>query len=234
MSQTPAHDDAINAALKQNWEEAARINEAILASDEKSIDAMNRLAFAYQQLGKVTRARELYEKVLKLDQYNQIAQKNLSKLKTKGPHTGNDAQVVSPLMFLEEPGKTKIVILVNLAPSQTLTHLRCGQEVLLKPKKHTIEVRDKENTYLGALPDDVSFKLIRFIEGGNSYSTVIRSVAKNALSVFIRELSRGSKFADMPSFIPASTFISSGKIDDSVEKPDTSETGEEEAEELAA
>jgi hypothetical protein len=47
MNQTPAHDDAITAALKQNWEQAVELNEAILTQDAKSIDALNRLAFAY-------------------------------------------------------------------------------------------------------------------------------------------------------------------------------------------
>jgi tetratricopeptide (TPR) repeat protein len=233
MNQTPAHDDAITAALKQNWEQAVQLNEAILAQDAKSIDALNRLAFAYQQMGKPQKAKETYEKVLEIDQYNNIAQKNLAKLKSKGPHTGSTSQFVSPLMFLEEPGKTKIVDLVNLAPQPVLTHLCCGQTVVMKVKKHEIEIRDSENTYLGTLPDDVSFKLIRFIEGGNTYSAIIRSAAKNQLAVFLRELTRGSKFATMPSFIPASTFVSSGKVDDSVEKPDTSVTGEEETEEEA-
>jgi tetratricopeptide (TPR) repeat protein len=231
MSGTPAHDDAIAAALSQNWEEAVKINQAILDLDPKNVDALNRLGFAHLQLGKTKEAKDIYQRVITLDQYNQIAQKNLTKLNNKNHTGGMTAGMVSPLMFLEEPGKTKIVNCVNLAPSKVIAGLRCGQTVRIKVKTHCIEIRDEENVYLGALPDDVSFKLSKYIAGENEYKVIIRSIGKNTLTVFIREISRGKVYAAQPSFIPASTFIASGKVDDGSDKPDTQATGEEEEEE---
>src|SRR5690348_1784541 len=105
MSGTPAHDDAIAAALAQNWEEAVVLNKTILEIDPSNVDTLNRLGFAYLQLGKTKDAKEIYSKVLELDQYNQIAQKNLVKLNSKSPQTAGNGGMVSPLMFLEEPGK---------------------------------------------------------------------------------------------------------------------------------
>lgn len=229
MSGTPAHDDAIAAALSQDWEEAVKINQALLDLDPKSVDALNRLGFAYLQLGKIKEAKEIYQRVITLDQYNQIAQKNLLKLNNKN-HSALNTAMVSPLMFLEEPGKTKIVNCINLAQSKIISGLHCGQEVRIKVKTHCIEIRDDQNNYLGAFPDDVSFKLSKYITGGNKYKVIIRSIGKNTLTVFIRELSRGSVFADQPSFIPASTFVAQTRIEDGGEKPDTQATGEEEEE----
>ncbi len=233
MSPSPASTSstsAINAALAQNWDEAVRLNLLILETDPDNIDAHNRLGFAYTQQGKSDKAKKAYEAVLKKDQYNQIAQKNLTKLQnTNG--AGNGAAFVSPLMFLEEPGKTKIVACVNPAPTSVIANLSCGQEVAMKVKKHCIEIRSNDNLYLGVLPDDLSYKLGRYIEGGNEYKVVIRSISKNNLTVFIREISRGKKYIDQPSFTPVSTYVSSGRVDEASEKPDTSATGEEEAEE---
>lgn len=227
---TSAQDAAIAAALSQQWNAAVEINESIIKMDSNNIDALNRLGFAYAKLGKIKQAKAAYEKVLTLDRYNQIAEKNLAKIKN---HTiqESSATMTSPLMFLEEPGKTKIVPLINVAPIKVLSNLVCGQEVHMKIKKHTIEIRDDQKQFIGALPDDVSFRLSRFIDGGNTYRIVIRSIGKNALSVFIRELARGSMYKDQPSFTPQSTYVVQGRTDDTQEKPDITPTGEEETSE---
>lgn len=230
MNGSPATaDKAIQAALNQEWSVAVQINKDILTSNQHDIDALNRLGFAYLHLGKHKDAKEAFEKVLSLDKYNQIAQRNITKLKNKGSIEANGT-VVSPLMFLEEPGKTKVVACLNLAPAATLAAVRCGQEVHMKVKKHTIEIRDDQQVYLGALPDDISFKLSRFINGGNEYAVIVRSVGKNALSVFVRETKRGKEFIKQPSFTPTSTYVATGRVDENAEKPDTTATGEEEQE----
>lgn len=223
-------DDAISAALKQDWKQAVSINLQLLEQNKDDIDALNRIGFAYLHLGKLKDAKNFFEKVIALDQYNSIAQRNLQKLKNKG-QTETNGILVSPMMFLEEPGKTKVIACVNLAPATTLASVRCGQEVKMKPKKHTIEIRDDNNIYLAALPDDVSFKLNKFLIGGNEYSIIVRSVEKNALSVFIRELSRGTLFADQPSFTPYSAYVAQARMNETEEKPDTTATGEEQPEE---
>ena len=230
MSASPATNptDAISAALSQNWEEATRLNQLIIDEDPDNLDAYNRLAYAYIQQGNIDKAKKTYEAVLKKDQYNQIAQKNLVKLQSKQLSGGNgNFAFVSPLMFLEEPGKTKIIACVNPAPAKIIDSLSCGQEVIMKVKKHYIEIRNKDNIYLGALPDDISFKLSKYIEGGNEYKVVIRSTAKNNLTIFIREITRGKQFYNQPSFTSTNTFVASGATDDMTEKPDTTATGEE-------
>lgn len=225
------HAQAIEKALHQDWKEAIRINLEIIKTEENNIDSLNRLAFAYFKIGDDSRAKRAYQKVLKLDGYNQIAIKNLKKLASKRK-AGQPEAVgeLSPLMFLEEPGKTKIVPLVNIAPERTLAGLTTGQEVFLKEKRHAVEVRDHQNAYLGALPDDLSFKLTKFIAGGNKYHVAIKSIGKNQLIVFIRELSRSKRFANQPSFV-SSILLPTSHVESGEAGPDTTPTGEESDEE---
>lgn len=226
-------EHAIQAALSQNWKEAIRINSELIKIDKNNIDALNRLGFAYLRSGNQSLAKKCFTKVLTLDSYNLIAEKNLKKLpvlKKRGMEEeyGNKKSHLSPLMFLEEPGKTKIVPCLNVAPARILSTVTSGQEVYLKAKKHCVEIRDHANTYLGVLPDDISFKLIKYITGGNTYNAYIRSVGKNALTVFIREGIRGKKFTKQPSFSSFSSFIPRSVQEAShQEKPDMSATGEE-------
>ncbi|MBI2404786.1 tetratricopeptide repeat protein [Candidatus Gottesmanbacteria bacterium] len=224
---SPSAQEAIAKALIQDWPEAIRINTAIIEEDKNNIDALNRLAFAYFQTGDTARAKRFYQKVLLLDGYNQIATKNIKKLSSVKRKTAavSSKNHVSPLMFLEEPGKTKIVLLVNLAPERTLAALHAGQEVFFKAKRHDVEIRTSDGVYLGALPDDLSFKLIKFLAGGNQYYAVIKSIGKNQLVVFIREVSRGKRFANQPSFVNTASFLPFTRTESS-EGPDMNPTGE--------
>ena len=108
---------------------------------------------------------------------------------------------LSPNLFIEEPGKTKTIILTNIAPVNVLSQLSIGDTVVLTAKKHSIEVRDINKTYIGALPDDLAFRLLRFLKGGNSYHVCIKNTAKNNVTVFIRETKRGKRIGSRPTFL---------------------------------
>lgn len=231
MSEGATSEAAIAAALTQNWREAIRINSALLKLNSHDTDVLNRLGFAYLQSGQFSQAKKMLHKVLELDPYNQIASRNIKKLSTlKRKDLSKTAQCrISPLMFLEDPGKTKIAVCVNPAPLRILSTLVAGQEVQLKAKNHCVEIRDNKNTYLGALPDDLSFKLIKFISCGNRYQVSIKGIGKNSLTVFLRELSRGKRFAHQPSFISTSFIpFSRGKTGEAAEmaSPGEDEQGE--------
>lgn len=202
MADSPTAAVAINAALTHNWKEAIRINALTLKENKNDIATLNRLGYAYAQYGKRTLAKSTFERVLALDPYNQIALKHLknsSSVKKKTAPNGLTPHI-SPLSFLEEPGVTKIVSLVNLAPAQTIGGLFPGTDLMLKPRSHCVEVRVSPNTYVGALPDDISFKLIKLIASGNRYQAIVKGVAKKTLTIMLRETARGKKFAEQPSF----------------------------------
>ena len=219
---------AIAAALAQDWKEAIRVNLAILKPDTCDIEALCRLAFAYLKTGQLLAAKRTYQKVLDLDKYNQIASKNLKKMTSlKRKDMANEAcTFMSPMIFLEEPGKTKIVECVHVAPSHVLSTLSAGQEVFLKPKPHAIEVRTSSNTYIAALPDDMSFKLNKMMAGGNTYQTIVKGVEKKSVKVMLRELKRGKRFASQPSFTSTTSYVSFAKSG-TRETPDMTPTGED-------
>ncbi len=229
-----AADDAIAAALVQDWKKAISINSAILKSNKTDIDAMCRLGFAYLKNGQFTSARRMYQTVLTFDQYNQIATKNLKKLSSikKKDVIENPGSIMSPMIFLEEPGKTKIIECVHIGPSHVLSTLSAGQEVALKVKNHTVEVRSPNQIYLAALPDDMSYKLNKMIAGGNTYQVIVKSVDKKSLRVLVRELTRGKRFAKQPSFTSTTSYVSFAK-GGGRESLDMTPTGEDEGDEAA-
>lgn len=232
MIDAPTVQQAITAALDGNWKDAIRINTLLVKRDKTNIDSLNRLGFAYLKTGQLTQAKRTFQKVLALDRYNQIAQKNIKKLVTvkKKDVIRSVRQNVSPLHFLEEPGKTKIVSCVHLTQATVLSALYSGQEVILKPKNHCIEIRDEKNTYLAALPDDISFKLLKLMKAGNTYHAVIKGTGKNILSVMLREVTRGKRFAHQPSFVASQTYVPYTHVEGAIDKPQSTPTGEEDGE----
>ncbi len=195
-------DRAIKSALAQNWKEAIRINQELIDVNKEDVAALNRLAYAYLKSGSIAGAKTTYKKVLKIDKYNPIALKNLKWLTnlTKSDIHQDLSAAPSPTIFLEEPGKTKIVTLVNPAPFRILCNIMTSQQVVLHPKKHSIEIRSSKGVYIGALPDDISHRLLRFITSGNTYDAYVKNVEKNVVSIFIRELKRSRKYLHIPSF----------------------------------
>ncbi|MFH0863922.1 MAG: tetratricopeptide repeat protein [Candidatus Gottesmanbacteria bacterium] len=199
---------AVNAALSSDWPQAIKINRDILKDHQEDVEALNRLARAYKESGDYKQALKIYRKVLSLDRYNPIAQKNLSLLEKlpksyKKKILNNSITINSchcqPHMFLEEPGKTKIVNLVNLAPASNLLPLSCGDQVNLLIKRRAV-IATNDGTYLGAIPDDMSIKLIKRITVGNRYEAFIKTVDHNSLAIFIREIYRASRYKNQPTF----------------------------------
>lgn len=197
---------AISAATKANWQEAEKINLKILKSLKEDIESLNRLARAQICQGKFAQAKKVYEKVLSLDPYNIIAKKNFERIAKAGAKeiNGKTLQVAGSQnlisLFLSEPGKTKLINLLNLAQPSILATLICGEEVHINPKNHSVTIITSDGTYLGALPDDLAHRLIAFISGGNKYQAFVKSASAKTLTIFIKEVFRSVKFTNQPSF----------------------------------
>ena len=198
---------AIQAALNCNWEEALTLNQRLTELEPESADCLNRLAKAYLELGKYTTAKKIYEAVLKLDPYNQIAEKNLKKVASlikngsNGVKNNTNHIILSPELFLHEPGVTKLVTLIKVAEPQRLLSLSTGTMVSLIVKNRGISVTDSGNQYLGALPDDIAHHLLKLLKGGNKYQALIKSIKPNSLTILIRETFRSKKFRNQASFL---------------------------------
>src|SRR3989344_5293799 len=186
---------AIDAALAQNWDEAVNINKELLKKNKNDIDALARLAFAYSQIFDLEKAKKIYRKILSADKYNNLALRNLNKIENlSSDKSSKYIHVrVPPSLFIEEPGKTKVIQLINLAPNKVISQLNIGDTVSIYPKKHSVEIRGNDKAYYGALPDDIAFRLLKFISAGNTYLACVKNIQKNSISIFIREMTRGKK-----------------------------------------
>lgn len=194
---------AIDLALNGDWKAAVSANLTALKSDAKNVDILNRLARAYLETGLKTKALEAYKKVLKIDKYNTIAQKNLDLLKTykvtRSPHKGKPLSATNT-MFLEEPGITKTIALIRPGDPQILIHTRAGDPVNVVAREHSVCITNRTNHYLGRLSDDLASRLGNFIKGGNKYQAWIRSIEGQSVKIFIKEIHRSQKLANIPSF----------------------------------
>lgn len=197
----PLIDSAIEAALRQEWQKAIDINLKILEQSPYHSPTLNRLAKAYQHCGQIDNAIKTYEQALEFNRFNDIARKNLLKLKKQtGSPVSNGIGGIIDCDFVEEPGKTKTVSLLRLGPADLLSGLQPGQVVKLQLKGHFIMVESEAGEHIGVLPDDLCFTLRDLIKAGNEYHTVIRSVQPREVKVFIKETKRSDGYRFNPSF----------------------------------
>lgn len=198
----PDTQSAIAAALKNDWQKALEINTKLLKDSPSDIDSLNRLGKAYLELGNTKKAIGVFKGILKLNKYDPIATKNLLRATQSPASKGTKTKMPTTnfVSFLEEPGKTKMVSLVNVASTKTLLTVRCADFVNLTIKRHSIFVESQDGNYLGALPDDLGHRILVLIKGGNSYDAFVKSVTKGLLILFIREKTRSKRFKNTPSF----------------------------------
>lgn len=192
-------EKAINAALKQDWQQAIKINLQILEESPQDIPTLNRLAKAYKEVGNNQKSIITYKKVIAIDPYNTIAQKNHQALSNshQGQNGSTDKLITN---FVEEPGKTKCVTLTRLANPEITTNLQPGQPVKLVPKSYIINVYTTNNTRIGAISDKDSFTLKKCISQGNQYQAAIKSTNDSKISIFIRETYRCPELEHSPTF----------------------------------
>ncbi|HUS60298.1 MAG TPA: hypothetical protein VMX76_02870 [Nevskiaceae bacterium] len=194
-------EKAIEAAIQGAWQKAIDLNNKILKKNVKNIPALNRLARACWETGNLASTKKIYQKVLKFDQCNPIATKNLKRLANRGKSsTAKSKKLPSSEVFLEEPRKTKLVQVIRLTSPQRLAEIDSGDEVFLVPKKRFITVANQNDVHLGSLPEDLSQRLIPLIRGGNHYKAFVKKVEYNKLEILIREISRSQRFKNLPSF----------------------------------
>lgn len=192
---------AIEAAVRGAWQKAIDLNSKILKKNAKNIPALNRLARAYWETGNLASTKKIYQKVLKFDQYNPIATKNLKRLANRGKNSSaKSKKLLSPEVFLEEPRKTKLVQVIRLTSPQRLAEIDNGDEVFLVLRKRFITVANQNGVHLGSLPEDLSQKLTPLIRSGNRYKAFVKNAEYNKLEILIREISRSQRFKNLPSF----------------------------------
>lgn len=196
---------AIQKAVAGDWNSAIALNQELLRTDPEDIETLIRLAFALTVIGKTKEAKGLYQKVLRLDNHNPIAIKNLKRLMDI-PKKSKDFLSQKPIlsansMFIEESGKTKTIELINVAEPKVISNLMTAELLELRIKRLKIFVLDERNRYIGMLPEDIGKRLIRLLKGGNKYEACIKAIENHQVTIFIKELKRCARFINQPSFI---------------------------------
>lgn len=193
---------AIDAAMNSNWEEAVKLNEKIIVLDKKNVDAFQRLGFALLQKGNIKKAKIVFRKAQKLQPGNFTISENLERIKILESKKVNKVSPITlnPYAYLEIPGKTKSIPLVNYGQKTVLAALAIGQEVILVPKKRRVEIRTKDKEYIGCLPDDMSKRLTIFMKAGSEFSCFIKEANLKNITVFMKEEKRGKKVTRYASF----------------------------------
>jgi hypothetical protein len=197
---------AIQAAKTGDWQAAVDHNQQLLNQYPDDTNALNRLGIAYVQIKDISKAKKAFQKSLEFDRANMIARKHLDKLL-------NNQEVGAPAFikqqFIEEPGKTKTVELHRLASKQVLAPFKVGDSCQLKLKNRYISV-NINGVYIGALPEDVSFRLARLIESGNEYDCFVRSCDGKSCFVFLKEVKQSPENVNLQSFPGSKTILSQG------------------------
>lgn len=215
---------AISLAVNGQWKLAAQLNLKILDQDGQNIDALNRLAKCYFELGEINKAKKATQKVLDIDPKNSIAQKCLFKYKTAKKGVRKSGQINPPESFLEEVGKTKIIELLNLGQKDVIGSLDSGDSVKILSHRHKVSVVTMNNKYVGRLPDDLAARIRSLIKSGNKYQTLIKSSAAKGVSIFIRETVNKNNNPSFPverldyvSFTPPELVHKSRSVDEQLE-----------------
>jgi tetratricopeptide (TPR) repeat protein len=200
-------EEARQAALEGNWEDAVTLNQQIIERFQKDAEAFNRLGRAYISLGNLDEAKDAYSKALRADPANLIARRNLQRLEILRGHGGRQsAEVTRPgpmprtTAFLEEVGKTWVDELVNPGELQTLADVSPGEELQLVEEDGRIVVRRGSGDRLGEVEPKTGRRVLDLMASGNRYEIFALGLSGQTLRTILREIFRDPSVATVVSF----------------------------------
>ena len=217
--------EAVNLAVKGEWERATEVNIAILELFPSDVEAMNRLVKALIETGSYVDAQAALNQVCEIAPYNNIAKKNRARLDqlTANPdlpksETSKQARKAAGASqtFIEESGKSATTVLRNSNSlrnangRETTIHLAPSDPVVLSREKNTVMVKTLDGQLLGQLEPKMGNRLARLMDGGNKYSAVVVSVNDDGVSIMVRETFKHPSLQNMCSFPSQSAANSDG------------------------
>ena len=217
--------EAVNLAVKGEWERATEVNIAILESFPTDVEAMNRLVKALIETGSYVDAQAALNQVCEIAPYNNIAKKNRARLDqlTANPdlpksETSKQARKAAGASqtFIEESGKSATTVLrnsnslLNANGRKTTIHLAPSDPVVVSREKNTVMVKTLDGQLLGQLEPKMGNRLARLMDRGNKYSAVVVSVNDDGVSIMVRETFKHPSLQNMCSFPSQSAANSDG------------------------
>ena len=217
--------EAVNLAVKGEWERATEANIAILELFPTDVEAMNRLVKALIETGSYVDAQAALNQVCEIAPYNNIAKKNRARLDqlTANPdlpksETSKQARKAAGASqtFIEESGKSATTVLRNSNSlrnangRKTTIHLAPSDPVVVSREKNTVMVKTLDGQLLGQLEPKMGNRLARLMDRGNKYSAVVVSVNDDGVSIMVRETFKHPSLQNMCSFPSQSAANSDG------------------------
>lgn len=194
---------AVDLALKGEWERAAQVNRAILELFANDVEALNRLAKALIELGSYEEAGSVLDHLGEVAPYNNIARRNrarLEQMRGAADATARHARRAAgtPQLFIGESGKSATTLLRQTPRRPAL--VSPGDPVSLRLEHHALNVYADDGQYLGQVDPRLGHRLSRLIEGGNTYAAAVIGVNDEGISVIIHETHRDRSLQHVASF----------------------------------
>ena len=202
--------EAVDLALKGEWERAAQVNRAILELFADDVEVMNRLAKALIEMGSYEEAGSVLDRLVNVAPYNNIARKNrarLEQMRGSAVATSRHARRATgaPQLFIGESGKSATTLLRQTPRRLSPALVSPGDPVLLRPSAssrvhHALNVYADDGQYLGQVDPRLGHRLNRLIEGGNTYAAAVIGVNDEGISIIIHETHRDRSLQHVASF----------------------------------
>ena len=242
--------EAVDLALKGEWERAAQVNRAILELFADDVETMNRLVKALIEMGNYEEAGSVLDHLGEVAPYNNIARRNRARLEQMRAQikTNNGAVATSrharkaagaPQLFIGESGKSATTLLRQTPRRLSLALISPGDPVSLRPSTspgghHALSVYADDGQYLGQIDPRLGHRLSRLIEGGNTYEAAIIGIHDEGISVIIHETHRDRSLQHVPSFPTRAaplTELRAQRDDDPADRLTSEEEGTDDEEE---
>ncbi|MHB1526625.1 MAG: hypothetical protein ACYCZN_10150 [Candidatus Dormibacteria bacterium] len=201
-SKVQAVDYAIQLALASKWEAAVAVNQDLLDRFGPDADTHNRLGKALLELGRRGEAEASYRAATELNPLNQIAQRQLAKLREREDGRGPAAPTAATLdikFFTEEPGKTVLTRVVSEEDCEPGA-VAPGEPIELAIGSGQVMVRSVRGAEVGTLEPRIAQRLRRMVDGGNRYAGAVAHVEGGSVQVILREVYQAPEMAGTVSF----------------------------------
>ncbi len=235
--------EAVEFALKGEWERAAQVNRAILELFADDVEVMNRLAKALIEMGSYEEAGSVLDRLVNVAPYNNIARKNrarLEQMRSSAVATSRHARRATgaPQLFIGESGKSATTLLQKTPRRLSPALVSPGDPVLLRPATssgghHALNVYADDGQYLGQVDPRLGHRLSRLIMGGNTYAAAVIGVNDEGISIIIHETHRDRSLQHVASFPTRAASLrepQSQRDDDPVDQLTLEEEADEEEE----
>lgn len=228
--------EAIAYAQRGEWKDAVDANVDILLDEDieltkdpeseveptigdivaksTDIETLNRLAKSEYELGNVEFARQIYQRVLAVNENNPIAKRMISLLDHTETRASKERKFADMRTFVVETGKSTITtmhidqsVAIALVPGEIVEMRIVGsngdvEHEGIPAEAHAIDIYDAGNTLLGRLDPRLAQRIIDFMRQGNKYIAVVWHLSEHyhMVELIIRESYRNPDLTGSVSF----------------------------------